>query len=94
MPKPHNTFTTYRADEVAETWDGVGQELYAKLWNAIVPRQKPIPNLEDSGPHDHVGFENLAAHWHLLTETEQEHLNNLAMKRDAEFKAWRKANQI
>lgn len=86
--KPHETFKYTRADEVAECWDGVPQELYIKLWNEIVPRQKPIPNLEDSGPADHVGHENLAAHWRHLTEDEQKLLNDLAVKRDEEFENW------
>jgi hypothetical protein len=85
MIKPHDSFEYSRADEVAECWDGVGHDLYAKLWNEIVPLQKSIPNLEDSGPHDHVGFENLASHWHVLTEDEQRHLNALAEKREAEW---------
>src|SRR5262245_23142714 len=85
--KAHDTFKTIRADEVAECWDGVPRALYIKLWNDIVPLQKPIPNLEDSGPHDHVGHENLAAHWHLLTSDEQALLNALAEKQDAEIAA-------
>ena len=85
--KPHPTFETIRADEVAECWDGVGRDLYAKLWNVIVPLQKPIPNREDTGPADHIGFENLAAHWHHLSADEQAHLNALADKQEAEFRA-------
>ena len=80
MIKPDSTFKYIRADEVAECWDGVGDDLYCKLWNEIVPLQKPIPNIEDSGPADHVGHANLAAHWELLTEQEQLHLNALAKK--------------
>lgn len=84
--KPHDTFKTIRADEVAECWNGVGDALYTKLWNEIVPLQKRIPNIEDTGPHDHVGFENLAAHWHLLTPDEQDRLNKLAEAQEAEFR--------
>jgi hypothetical protein len=86
--KPHPTFETIRADEVAECWEGVPKDLYAKLWNVIVPKQKKIPNLEDSGPGDHVGFENLAAHWKDLTTEEQKILNDLAKKQDEEFQEW------
>lgn len=85
MIKPHMEFTLCRADEVAECFDGIGEELYSKLWNEIVILQKPIPNLEDSGPADHIGFENLASHWHLLTEAEQVYLNSLAIKREKEW---------
>jgi hypothetical protein len=76
--KPNNAFEYIRADEVAECWEGVSKDLYRALWNKIVPHQKPIPNLEDSGPADHVGHENLASHWYRLTEEEQAELNKLA----------------
>ena len=88
MITPNDVFNYTRADEVAECWNGVGHDLYAKLWNEIVPLQKPIANLEDSGPADHVGHENLASHWHLLTEAEQTHLNALAAKEDEEYEAF------
>lgn len=91
MIKPHEAFNYSRADEVAECWDGISKELYSKLWNEIVILQKPIPNLEDSGPHDHIGFENLASHWDILSEAEQIFLNDLAVKRDEEWMNW-KAN--
>lgn len=86
MVAPNKVFAVIRADEVAECWDGVPKELYCKLWNDIVPLQKPIPNLEDSGPHDHVGHENLAAHWSLLTDDEQALLNGLAAKQEEEYR--------
>lgn len=83
--KPHHYFKLFRADEVAECWDGVPQELYAKLWNTIVPKQREIPNIEDNGPADLVGFENLASHWSLLTSEEQIFLNILATAKETEF---------
>jgi hypothetical protein len=88
MIKPHPTFETIRADEVAECWAGVSSELYGRLWNDIVPHQKPIPNLEDSGPGDHVGHENLAHHWDKLSPEDQATLNCLAEQEEAEFKEW------
>lgn len=84
MNKPHTAFTICRADEIAETWDGVGAELYSRLWD-LVADQAPIPNREDSGPADHIGHENLASHWHKLTAGEQRALNALAARRDAEL---------
>jgi len=83
MSTPHETFNYFRADEVAECWP-VGDSLYFKLWNTIVPLQEPFPNLEDSGPHDHVGHESLSKHWHLLTEEEQLFLNRLAKAAEGE----------
>ena len=76
MTKPH------RADEVAECWEGVGEILYASLWEKVVPFMAEIPNREDSGPADHVGHERLASHWHRLTEEEQGCLNDLAEGRN------------
>jgi len=87
--KPHHYFTVTRADEVAECWDGVPHELYCKLWNTIVPRQREIPNIEDNGPFDVIGHENLASHWALLAEDEQALLNRLADAKETEFKTWR-----
>lgn len=85
MIKPNSTFELFRADEIAECWDGIPAELYQTLWNVIVPHQKPIPNLEDSGPHDHIGHENLAKYWHMLSPDEQTYLNSLAEKREAQW---------
>lgn len=84
MPRsePHPMFDSIRADEVAECFEGVTDELYTKLWNVIVPLQKKIPNLEDSGPFDHVGHENLASHWDQFTEDERTLLNFIADKND------------
>ena len=94
MTNPHRYFKTIRADEVAECWDGVPQELYVKLWNVIVERQREIPNIEDNGPSDLVGFENLAKYWKLLTEDEQKLLNDLAAKREKEFEDWNDARHL
>lgn len=78
--RPNDAFRYIRADEVAECWEGVSKELYAALWNKVVAVQKEIPNIEDNGPADVVGYENLAEHWGLLTEVEQTELNALAVK--------------
>ena len=90
--KPHHYFETIRADEVAETW-GVSKELYAALWNKIVPHQKPLRehiDIEESCPNDAIGIENLAAHWSKLNEAEQAELNTLAAAQEAEYQTWRK----
>lgn len=82
---PHFSFENTRADEVAECWNGISEELYARLWNDIVPHQRDIPNREDSGPHDHIGHENLAAHWDKLSTEDQLHLNALAVAMEVEW---------
>ena len=83
MPKPHPSFRYVRADEVAECWDGVTSDLSRKLW-AIAEHQRPIPNLEDSGPFDHVGHENLAKRWDWLSTADQHKLNQLAKENNHE----------
>lgn len=86
--KPNAAFKYVRADEVAECWEGVTRDLYAKLWNDIVPLQKPMPNVEDNGPHDVIGIENLASHWDKLDPEDQTLLNRLAEARAAEYAAF------
>lgn len=76
--KPNDAFEYVRADEVAECWEGVTTELYHALWCKIVPLQKPLQNMEDSGPADHIGEESLASHWDALTHEQQAQLNALA----------------
>lgn len=70
---------TIRADEVAECWDGViaVPGLYEALWG--LP-QTPIPNIEDSGPADHVGHDNLAAQWGKLSDEHKAALIELEAK--------------
>jgi hypothetical protein len=82
----HDSFEYFRADEVAECWNGIIKVpgLYEALWE-IVSVQAPIPNIEDSGPFDHVGHENLADHWDKLSEEHQTALNRLAAQRDEEL---------
>lgn len=82
--RPHDAFKYTRADEVAECWEGVPEWLYLKLWNDVVSVQRPTPNLEDSGPADHVGHECLAKHWRRLDLGSQVTLNKLAADRQEE----------
>jgi hypothetical protein len=82
MIEPHAIFQYVRADEVAETFEGVSDALYARLWNDVVPLQKAIPNREDSGPADHVGHEHLASHWNVFTDAERLELNAIAERND------------
>lgn len=75
---PRPRFEYVRADEVAECWDNVSESLSNALWSKVVPHQKRPPNLEDSGPYDHIGHECLSSHWDKLTREEQIELNELA----------------
>jgi hypothetical protein len=86
MIKSHHLFTLWRADEVAECLEGVPTELYQRLWNDFVALQKPIPNIEDTGPADHIGYECLAKYWDRLLEEEQRKLNELAAAHDEKYK--------
>lgn len=83
----NSIFRYTRADEVAECWDGITPDLYEALW-AIVSVMKLIPNTEDSGPHDHVGHENLAKYWRRLSVEHRRQLNILAAKRNQEYSKW------
>lgn len=73
-----------RADEVAECWNGVlaVDGLYEALWS--LP-QTPVPNLEDSGPHDHIGHDNLAAHWGVISPDHQAALIRLETENSGEL---------
>jgi hypothetical protein len=79
MIKPHNFFSFYRADAVAECWDDVPDALYRTLWDDIVPIQ------EDLGEFPEVGVAALSDYWHLLSETDQTLLNTLAANIEAEW---------
>lgn len=67
-----------RPDEIAECWDGVSDVpgLYESLWG-LMSEVPPIPNLEDSGPADHVGHGCLAPFWARLSEEHQVALDRL-----------------
>lgn len=82
--EPHSWLTSIRPDEVAECWEGVDGELYAVLWKAMdaVP---PIPNIEDSGPMDHVGYGSVASVWGQFDDKTKAQLNELARKEQAEW---------
>lgn len=66
-----------RPDEVAECWDNVPDDLYDALW-AVANTMPPIPNLEDSGPADHVGFNSVSSFWDRFTPEHQALLTKLA----------------
>lgn len=71
MKKPD--WTRYlRPDEVAECWDGVTKVpgLYEALWG-FMKAVRPIPNREDTGPADHIGYGNLAQFWDQLSPEHQ-----------------------
>jgi hypothetical protein len=37
MSRPHSLFSVWSPDEVAECLVGIGDPLYRKLWNELVP---------------------------------------------------------
>lgn len=75
--KPHDAFSVARPDEVAETWEGIPDDLYASLWR-VAEMMPSIPNREDSGPHDHIGFNCVADFWSKFTDDERRALNEAA----------------
>ena len=81
-PKAHIALSYVRPDEVAECWNGVGNDLYRALWGLMkfVPK---TPNIEDSGPADHVGYGSVASLWEHVSPEMAAELNALAEKEDA-----------
>jgi hypothetical protein len=79
MIKPNLIFNYWRADDVAECMEGVSDtDLYATLWRDIVPLQ----SAGDFRETRESGFEALANYWHLLSETDQALLNEIAYFND------------
>jgi len=78
---PHDAFTYTTADEVAECME-VGDQLYGKLWNEIVPKMAPLRASEypDSIPDD-----VLSRFWTCFTADEQRALNAAAAAQEAEW---------
>lgn len=82
--EPCEVFEFLSPDTVAETMNGIDDVpgLYKALWS-LTKFSKPIPNIEDSGPMDHVGHDNLAALWNHLSPEHQEALNKIAEQEEA-----------
>lgn len=87
--QPHATFKYVSPDTVAECWDGITMELRKRLWE-LVQFMTPIPAeiMEDSGPADHIGHDNLADLFHHLTDEEAIALNAAAIKEEEESDAF------
>jgi len=88
---PHSLFTIWRADEVAECLEGVPEHLYCRLWNDIVPKQKPL--YDEHGEHiteePVIGSDDLVSlGWDILTDEEKLALNGLAEAQDAKDRQW------
>ena len=81
MVKPNGVFRLITPDQVAETWDGVGQDLYRALWDCVQDYDNSYrANIEDMGPNDVVGINCVKQFWDKFTPEEQEELNKLAEK--------------
>jgi len=88
---PHDAFKYVTADQVAETWDNIPQEIYRALWNKVVAAMEEkdeLPTDEYGGddawqetPPD-PGTNALADYWHLLSDSEQAALNKIAKQKD------------
>ena len=73
--RPNPIFEIWRADEVAECME-IPDEIYAKLWNDIVPLQGEVIANDGSWC--------LAKYWGKLTLKEQIALNIAAVKHNKE----------
>jgi hypothetical protein len=81
--KPNGLFKVWSADEVAECLN-VGEALYVKLWNEIVPLYANKPRSEVP---DDFSSRNLSKFWSKFSDEEKKALNEAAKKHDAELAA-------
>ena len=80
MPKPHSYLGHVQADVIAECWEDVPRDLYAALWNDIVPLYDGQPRGECPGEFTYP----ITSYWGHLSEDHQRTLNALA-KREQEY---------
>ena len=73
--KPHNLFTVWSPESVAECLEGVSPELYRRLWQLA----EELP-ADTSEVPDNFEVRCLAKVWDKLTPEEQSKLNELAKK--------------
>lgn len=72
---PHDLFTVWSPDAVAECMDGVSDDLYRRLWALTAD----VPSLTEFDETPDCQFKRaLSVVWHLLTPAEQVQLNTLA----------------
>ena len=81
--KPHGLFSVWSPDEVAEALEGVGPEIYRKIWNEIVPIYDKWPRSEVP---DDFSKRCLAKWWYKFDPEEQAMLNMLAKEHEGEYK--------
>ena len=80
-PHPHPALSVVTPDEAAETWDGIEESLYQKLWSCVEKYDNTWrENIEDIGPHDVIGINSVSKFWRHFTEEERRHLNQLARR--------------
>ena len=77
--RPHAALYYIRPDEVAECWSGCTNALYEHLWS-VMDHVPAIPNVEDSGPADHVGHGSVASMWEHFDDQDRLTLNALAAR--------------
>ena len=83
--RAHKLFQINSPDEVAECFEGIGTELYTKIWNTIVPLYDKKPRSEVP---DDFGRRNLSKFWKHFTDDEKRQLNEIAKRKQAETNAW------
>lgn len=84
MIKPHELFTIWEPDTVAECMEGVyAAGLYGRLWDLVEEAyaDHETPETPDTY-YGHVFGNDLAKVWHRLTDEEKTTLNELAVKHE------------
>jgi hypothetical protein len=76
MPQPDGEFGYIRADEVAECWEGVDDDLYRTLWKIV----ELMPSMKDLEEPVYGPPYCLSHYWDKLSEEDQVKLNELAIK--------------
>lgn len=76
--KPNSAFQIIRPDEVAECWDGVGDDLYRALWACVNDYKAPSPEVSEEPCY---GLDCVADFWDRFTDAQKAALNALADER-------------
>jgi hypothetical protein len=84
--KPNSAFDVVRADEVAECWEGVTDDLYRKLWGIV--NLMPSYNAEEMEEPVYGGEYALKAYWDKLEAEDQQLLNKLAEDEQERRSSW------
>ena len=80
--QPHPRLQYVTPDTVAECWN-VGEDLYVALWKTVGAYDDAYrANIEDIGPADVVGLNNVTDFWNQFTDEQKAELNRAAQQEE------------